>query len=140
MEKYTKRFCNTQFSELKLDAAEFAIICLLLLRGPQTPGELRAHSGRLHGFADNGSVIEALSRLVERESGPLVVKLPRSPGRKDSEYMHLFAGDIDLDAYTEEQAAEQSTRGNTSSRVADLEQRVGILENELLELKKLLSQ
>ena len=83
---------------------------------------------------------KALSRLVERESGPLVVKLPRSPGRKDSEYMHLFSGDIDIDAYSEEKAAEQSTRSNTSTRVAELEQRVEILENELLELKKLLSQ
>ncbi len=138
VEKYTQRFCNTQFNELKLDSAEFAIICLLLLRGPQTPGELRAHSGRLHEFADNAAVGEALTHLIERESGPLVVKLPRTPGRKDSEYMHLFAGDIDLDAYAEEQASAPSTRDSSRSTVADLEQRVSKLEGEMLELKKLL--
>ena len=60
VEKYTQRLCNSSFSELQFDSAQFAIVCLLLLRGPQTPGELRARSGRLHEFADNAAVVEAL--------------------------------------------------------------------------------
>ena len=63
VEKYAQRFCNTSFSELQFDAAQFAIVCLLLLRGPQTPGELKARSGRLHEFDDNAAVVEALGRL-----------------------------------------------------------------------------
>ena len=57
VEKYSHRFCNSNFSELQFDAAQYAIVCLLLLRGPQTPGELRARSPRLHEFADNGEVV-----------------------------------------------------------------------------------
>jgi uncharacterized protein YceH (UPF0502 family) len=67
VEKYKQRFCNTNFSNYQFDPPQFAIVCLLLLRGPQTPGELRAHSGRLHTFADNAAVVEALAGLIERE-------------------------------------------------------------------------
>lgn len=84
-EKYSQRFCNTSYSELQLDPAQYAIVCLLLLRGPQTPGELRTRSGRLHEFADNGEVVVALESLIARDGDPLLVKLPRTPGRKDSE-------------------------------------------------------
>ena len=140
VEKYTHRFCNTPFSELQLDSAEFAIICLMLLRGPQTPGELRAHSGRLHSFADNEAVCESLTSLIEREAGPVVVKLPRTPGRKDSEYTHLFSGEIDLEAYAAEKGEARESAGSSRSRMSDLEQRVTDLENELAELKKLLGE
>ena len=64
VDKYQQRFCNTQFAQIKLSAAEFAIVCLLLLRGPQTPGELKAHSGRLHEFADVTEVEGALEALL----------------------------------------------------------------------------
>lgn len=95
VEKYNQRFCNSTFSDYQFDAAQFAITCLLLLRGAQTPGELRARSGRLHSFADNAAVMDALAGLIEREGDALVVKLPRTPGRKDAEYMHLLCGSID---------------------------------------------
>ncbi len=140
VEKYTHRFCNTPFSELQLDSAEFSIITMMLLRGPQTPGELRAHSGRLHSFADNEAVGEALTSLLEREGGPVVVKLPRTPGRKDSEYMHLFSGEIDLDAYAVDKGEARVSAGTARTSMADLEQRVTDLENELAELKKLLGE
>ena len=68
-EKYSHRFCNTQYSELQLDPAQYAIVCLLLLRGPQTPGELRARSPRLHEFADNAEVAIALERRWRRSVG-----------------------------------------------------------------------
>ena len=135
-EKYSHRFCNTSFSELQFDPAQYAIVTLLLLRGPQTPGEIRSRSGRLHEFADNGEVVVALDSLIDRDGDPLVVKLPRTPGRKDSEYMHLFAGDVDVEAYAEEAeaAAPRSSRGN----LAELEARVTALEAEVAELRQLL--
>lgn len=136
-EKYSHRFCNTSFSELQFDSAQFAIVTLMLLRGPQTPGEIRARSPRLHEFADNDDVVTALNSLIERDGDALVVKLPRTPGRKDSEYMHLFSGEIDIAAYAEEAeaAAPRSSRG---SGIAELEQRVAALEAELAEIKQLL--
>ena len=137
-EKYRQRFCNSSYSELQLDPAQYAILCLLLLRGPQTPGELRARSGRLHEFADNRAVVTALESLIERDGDPLVVKLPRTPGRKDSEYMHLFAGDIDLEAYAE--AAEATVTASRPGSLAELEQRVAALETEVAALKQRLDQ
>lgn len=98
-EKYSQRFCGTRYSGHQFDAAQVAVVCLLLLRGPQTPGELRARSARLHTFADNGAVVVTLNSLIEREGEPLLVKLPRTPGRKDSEYMHLFCGPVDVQAH-----------------------------------------
>lgn len=80
--KYVHRFCNTEFGDLKLTAAELAIVCLLLLRGPQTPGELRTRSNRLFEFNDVEEVENALEGLIEREDGPFVVRMPREPGRE----------------------------------------------------------
>lgn len=136
VEKYVQRFCNTRFSDYQFDAGEYAIVCLLLLRGPQTPGELRARSGRLHGFEDNSAVVGALGGLLERDGEPLVVKLPRTPGRKDSEYMHLFSGEVDVAAHAEQ--AQAARVGSTSDRVsvAELAERVATLEAEVAELKK----
>jgi uncharacterized protein YceH (UPF0502 family) len=133
-EKYSQRFCNTRYSELQLEPAEVAIICLLLLRGPQTPGELRARSGRLHAFADNADVVLTLDGLSVREPDPLVVKLPRTPGRKDSEYMHLFHGPVDVEAHV---ASATAARASSPARggIAELAERVDRLEAELAEIK-----
>ncbi|MBI1424271.1 MAG: DUF480 domain-containing protein [Gammaproteobacteria bacterium] len=138
VEKYTQRFCNGRLDEFQFDSAQFAIVCLLLLRGPQTPGELRAHSGRLHTFADNEAVVAALDGLMEREGPALVVKLPRTAGRKDSEYMHLFCGPIDIDSYAAQAAESVPSEAPAKGGVSDLEARVSRLEAELAELKELL--
>ncbi|MCP4333847.1 MAG: DUF480 domain-containing protein [Gammaproteobacteria bacterium] len=135
VEKYTQRFCNSSFSELQFDPAEFAIVCLLLLRGPQTPGELRANSGRLHQFSNNNAVVVALEGLIEHASGALVVKLPRTAGRKDSEYMHLFSGEVDLAEHAQNAAAAQGSGDSPRSSMAQLEQRISDLEAEVAELK-----
>ena len=137
-EKYVQRFCNTHFSDYQFDPPQLAIVCLLLLRGPQTPGELRARSGRLHTFADNDAVLDALAGLLERDGDPLVVQLPRTPGRKDAEYMHLFCGPVDVEAHVTK--AISSAGGNASVRrdASDLEARVSRLEAELARLKELL--
>ena len=139
VEKYQHRFCNTNFSELQFNSAQYAIICLLMLRGPQTPGELRAHSGRLHHFEDNSAVVVALNSLIEREGDPLAMQLPRTPGRKDSDYMHLLSGPIDIEAYNAKALTTRSSEPTSRVSVADLEQRVSALEAELAELKRSLS-
>ncbi len=139
VEKYTHLFCNTHLGELQFDPAQFAIVCLLLLRGPQTPGELRAHSGRLHAFADNEAVLDALTGLIEREGDPLVVKLPRTPGRKDAEYMHLFSGPIDVAALALQTQVEMASETPERVSVSELVERVSRLEAEVTELKEQLT-
>jgi uncharacterized protein YceH (UPF0502 family) len=135
-EKYAHRFCNTRYSNLQFDDAQLAIVCLLLLRGPQTPGELRSRSGRLHTFADNADVVVALNSLIEGDDEPMLVKLPRSPGRKDSEYMHLFSGEVDVDAYAAEAQTAMPHGSSDRVTVAELAGRVSALEAEVAELKK----
>ena len=137
VDKYQQRFCNTQFAQIKLSAAEFAIVCLLLLRGPQTPGELKAHSGRLHEFADVTEVEAALEALLARPDGSLIARLPREPRRKDHTYAHLFGGPLES-ATKEELPARPVAMPRTDDRVADLAARVESLERELRELKQAL--
>lgn len=136
VEKYAQRFCNSRYSSLQFDPAELAIVCLLLLRGPQTPGELRSRSGRLHTFADNADVVLALNGLIEREGDPLVVKMPRTPGRKDSEYMHLFSGPVDVEAHASLAQASRPEGSAARVSVAELAERVSQLEAEFAELKQ----
>ena len=137
VEKYQQRFCNTHFAEIKFSPAEFAVICLLLLRGAQTPGELKAHSGRLHEFAD-GEAETTVESLLTRADGPFVARLPREPRRKDHTYAHLFGGAIESapkESRAEENAAAPAARPNA---LASLEARVEKLEQEVAALKQAL--
>jgi uncharacterized protein YceH (UPF0502 family) len=134
VEKYQQRFCNTQFAEIKFSPAEFAIVCLLLLRGPQTPGELKAHSGRLHEFADPAELDAALESLLTRADGPYVARLPREPRRKDHAYAHLFSGAIESVAAAV--AASPDLPPPRPEASAALEERVGVLEREVALLKQ----
>lgn len=138
-EKYSQRFCSTRYSDFQFDPAQVAVVCLLLLRGPQTPGELRARSGRLHNFADNSEVVVTLDSLINRERDALLVKLPRTVGRKDSEYMHLFFGPVDLEAHASQVRAAKPSVASAQSNVAELTERIEKLEAEVAELKNLLS-
>jgi len=125
--KYEQRFCNSEFGDLKLTPAEVALIATLLLRGPQTPGELRGRAERMHRFADMAEVENALEQLANREDGPYVVRLPREPGKRESRYMHLFSGDMQtLINVVEAVAPSEQT----------LEARVEALETEVAELKQ----
>ena len=92
--KYQHRFCNTEYGTLKFDPQELAIVCELLVRGPQTPGELRSRAARMAPFTDVSEVEAALTRLSDREDGPFVTRLAREPGRRDSRYAHLFSGEV----------------------------------------------
>lgn len=128
VEKYAQRLCNTMMAKLKFSPPEFAVITLLLLRGPQTPGELRARSGRLYEFADNSEVMQTLKRLMEWEHEPLVARLPRKAGRQDHEYAQLFSGELES-VPMDPGAAEAAAYG--TSRIDQLEARVEALEKSL---------
>ena len=135
-EKYVQRFCNSRYSDFQFDEPQLAVVCLLLLRGPQTPGELKSRSGRLHAFADNAAVTDTLDSLIDRDGDPLVVKLPRTPGRKDSEFMHLFCGPVDVETHVAEAAAVASTRSASRTDIAELEERIQRLEAEVIDLRR----
>lgn len=130
--KYEHRFCNSEFGNLKFSPAELAVITTLLLRGPQTPGELRTRTNRMHEFADVAETEDILNQLSLREDGPFVVRLARDPGKRESRYMHLFSGDI-----APATPDEDTTVGGTSAletRVAQLEQQVMALTRRLDEV------
>src|SRR5687768_2338206 len=95
--KYQHRFCNTGFGTLEFTPIQTAIICELLVRGPQTPGELRTRASRMAEVRDPSEIEEALDKLATRADGPFVVRLPRESGRRDSRYAHLFSGDIQVE-------------------------------------------
>ncbi|AWH87536.1 YceH family protein [Limnobaculum parvum] len=130
--KYVHRFCNTEFGDFKLSPAELAVVCLLLLRGPQTPGELRTRSNRMYEFSDISDVEQVLEGLSNREDGPYAVKLAREPGRRESRYAHLFSGPVDAASFssaTENRSSETSEA--LSERVQQLESEVALLKQQL---------
>ncbi len=133
--KYRHRFCNTPFSDLQLTEAEYAVVCVLLLRGPQTPGELRTRASRLYEFADNEAVVETLRDLLDadRPGGALVARLARVPGRRDHQYAHRFSGDVE--SVPEEERVERPTSPRRNA-LAELQTRVEALEREVAALRQ----
>lgn len=126
--KYEQRFCNSEFGDLKLSSAEVAVITTLLLRGAQTPGELRTRASRMHEFSDMQEVEQTLEGLAAREDGPYVVRLAREPGKRESRYMHLFSGDVD--------SSVKSSATDITAVDDDLVARVAALEDEVAGLKQ----
>ena len=153
--KYQHRFCNTEFGNLKLDPQELAIVCELLLRGPQTPGELRTRASRMAPIGETAEVEAALSRLRDRPDGPFVVQLAREPNRRDSRWAHLFSGPV-ADVAPAHGGAAPVASGQepepigppevvfpatrNDERLAKLETEVAALRAELNELKKRLGE
>ncbi len=127
--KYKHRFCNTPFGGLKLTDQERAIICVLLLRGPQTPGELRSRTNRQCEFRDVSETEQVLQTLIGRE---LVAQLPREAGKRESRYGHLFSGELTM-VTTAELVADDK------ARIAELEKENAILKLEIERLKGLLA-
>jgi uncharacterized protein len=117
------------------DRREIAILCELLLRGPQTPGELRSRAGRMYQFDDLGQVQSTLQRLAQREP-PLVKMLPRQPGTKEVRYSHLLSGDVQPPA--QEGPAETAITHAVSdgASIARLENDLAALRREVAELKE----
>jgi hypothetical protein len=124
---------------LNLGRRESALLCVLLLRGPQTPGELRGRSERLHRFDDLGEVQSTLQRMIEF-TPPLAKMLPRQPGTKEARYAHLLAGDVES---WEPAAAADAPAGRDTAdpeRLARLESEVATLREELAEMKQQLAE
>jgi uncharacterized protein len=132
--KYQHRFCNTGFGTLEFTPIETAVLCELLLRGPQTPGELRTRAARLAELKEVSEVETALSNLAARVEGPFVVRLPREPNRRDARYAHLLGGEVVISESSTPAVSEP--RSNSSlARVEHLEQLVAELRQEIDELK-----
>jgi hypothetical protein len=133
--KYQHLFCNTQFGSLQFSPVQTAIVCELLLRGPQTPGELRSRAARLAPLKDVAEVETALEDLMTRPEGPFVARLPREPGRRESRYMHLFSGDAPPMEVEAEPAEQPGSAPSLRDRVDALEQAVATLREEIERLK-----
>ncbi len=133
--KYRHRFCNTEFGPLKFSAQELGTLCVLLLRGPQTPGELRTRTNRLCEFPGVEAVESTLKSLMTREDGPFVARLARTPGERESRYAHLFFGALESAPDTEDAAA-ATLGGDASTPAPTLAQRVAQLEDSVAQLRR----
>ena len=111
----------------ELDAPETAVLCVLMLRGAQTLGELRERTGRLYEFSGLGEVSETLDGLMRKDE-PLVVKLERQPGQKEVRYAHLLSGEVIVTHQPQEKSVSGSQAGN--ERLANLEGELENLRNE----------
>lgn len=113
---------------------ETAILCELLLRGPQTPGELRSRAERMHPFEDLSVVQSTLKHLMEREP-PLVKLLPRQPGNKEARYAHLLSGDVEVRETLPVKQVAVSSSASENARMTELESEVAALQKEIADLK-----
>ena len=114
---------------------EIAILCVLLLRGPQTPGELRTRAERMHPFEDLSAVQSSIQHLMKREP-PLVKILPRQPGTKEARYAHLLAGDVEFPEAKTEIAPAANSISFDAERIAHLEEEIAALRKEVADLKQ----
>jgi uncharacterized protein len=122
------------------DRRETALICVLLLRGAQTPGELRSRSDRMYRFETLDDVQSALQKLMDRQP-PLVRLLPRQPGTKEARYTHLFSGDYIPDITTPVVSSpSQNSPNRNEERIANLEAAVSSLQAEMESLRRQLSE
>jgi uncharacterized protein len=127
----------------ELNPQELAILCVLMLRGHQTIGELRSRAERLYNFSSLQEVEEALNSLAAKEPDSLVLKLPRQPGQKETRYAHLLSGEIDFSHFSEAEQTEATEQYSRRDRILALEQEVeslraevGAMRQEFAEFKK----
>jgi uncharacterized protein YceH (UPF0502 family) len=133
--KYEHRLQET----FNFSRGETAVLCVLLLRGPQTPGELRGRTERMHRFEDLDAVQSSLQKLMQREP-PLAVVLPRQPGTKEFRYAHLLSGEVEAGELPAARVASPSSSAADNERVTRLEEAVATLQNEISELKQQLAE
>lgn len=127
VDKYRHRFCNTEFGDLQFSEQQLAVVCVLLLRGPQTPGELRSRTNRLASFAQVSEVEQVLQDLQQQS---LVQQLPRQPGKRESRYQHLFISS------TEAELASAGAEPLAESDLNSLLEEVQQLKQELAKIKQ----
>lgn len=161
VEKYQQRFCKTPFGMYEFDPAQYAVITVLMLRGPQTPGELKTRCERMHAFAGPEAVEQTLMSLRDWDGGGLVVELPREPNRRDPSWAQRFGEGAQEDPSSELAAtphaqaqtqpepeldpvtptpAPTAKTGNGLDRLAALEDRVEMLESALQKLQAALGE
>lgn len=121
---------------MRLNPAETALMCALMLRGAQTLGELRGNASRLHEFSSLEEVEHTLNELISRDMEPLVVRLPRQPGQKEGRFAHLLSGEIDVEAL----AAAETERVPVPRKSGALEEKVDALAAEVEKLKEQFEQ
>ena len=121
---------------MHLKPAETALMCVLMLRGAQTIGELRGNASRLHEFSSLEEVEQTLNELISRDEEPLVVRLPRQPGQKEGRFAHLLSGEIDVEAL----AVAETERTPAPRRSSALEEKVDALAAEVEKLKEQFEQ
>ena len=143
--KYFHRFCNTEFGSLQFTPQQRAIICVLLLRGPQTPGELRTRTNRLADFTDVSEVESALEALQDLNGQTLVKKIARVPGKRESRYVQLFSelseesgvlntASINAQSHNSESHLINDTNNSSVDDKAALAERVVSLEKQVAAL------
>ena len=119
---------------MHLNRAELALMCVLMLRGPQTPGELRGNAARLHEFAGLDEIEQTLNGLISHEQEPFVVRLPRQAGQKEVRFAHLLSGEVQVDAVAE--TPRVSPRESLEQKVEKLTAEVESLKQQFEEFKK----
>ncbi|MEJ2472200.1 MAG: YceH family protein, partial [Desulfuromonadales bacterium] len=129
------KFCHNLAGRLNLDPEEMAVLTELLLRGPQTVGTLRSRAMRMCDVGDLQAIETLLQHLIDRED-PLVVKLPRQPGRKDPRFMHLLAGEVRIDASPSAPAGPDTPPKTADARILQLEKDLVSLQNDLADLRR----
>jgi len=132
--KYEHRLQET----FNFSRGETAVLCVLLLRGPQTPGELRGRTERMHPFEDLDAVQSSLQKLMQREP-PLAAMLPRQPGTKESRYAHLLCGEVEAGEPALPSTVPRSSSSADTERINRLEEAVAALQQEVAELKEQLA-
>ena len=139
MDNRVTKFEHRLQEAFNFDRRETAVLCELLLRGPQTPGELRGRAGRMHPFEDLGQVQSTLQRLMQRDP-PIAKVLPRQPGTKEARYAQLLSGDV-ASPQTEAASAPPAVRKADagSDRISRLENEVATLQKDLAEVKQQLA-
>ncbi len=134
--KYKQVFCNTEFGPLRFTDLERAILCELLVRGPQSAGELKTRCNRMTPVAEVSEVEGALQSLAEHAAGPYVIRLPRAPGARDARYAHLLGGEVDVTMAATEVVLPTAPRTGLVERVQQLESRLERLEQEIEALRQ----
>jgi uncharacterized protein len=133
--KYEHRLQET----FNFTRGETAVLCVLLLRGPQTPGELRGRTERMHQFEDLDAVQFSLQKLMQREP-PLVAVLPKQPGTKEARYAHLLSGEVDIAEVPASRVASSTSMSADGERISRLEEEVANLQREVSDLKQQLEE
>ena len=130
------KYKHVMMEVLHLSDADLAVLCVLMLKGSQTVGEIRGNGARLHEFASLEEVDATINSLISREPDRLVIRLPRQPGQKEVRFAHLLSGEPDVEAAAAAEASPVARRKSESERVEKLEQDVVTLTGQVEQLQQ----